>query len=87
MRTPLTLIPIAWTYYVWLVTFSTFNPGYKTKFSMKKLVVMNLCAGGFGGILAAFQLRIKSKMLLFCFFIGSILETIIIYLIFIVILE
>ncbi|HDT8180685.1 hypothetical protein NG861_00050 [Enterococcus faecalis] len=81
MRSPLTLtlLPIAWNSIVWLYTFSTFNPSYKTNFSIKKLAIMNLCAGGLGGILAGVQLHIKSIKLWTCFIIGGILDGIVIY--------
>ncbi|RXV47107.1 hypothetical protein CYQ27_04105 [Enterococcus faecalis] len=81
MRSPLTLtlLPIAWNSIVWLYTFSTFNSSYKTKFSIKKLAIMNLCAGGLGGILAGVQLHIKSIKLWTCFIIGGILDGIVIY--------
>lgn len=87
MRSPLilTLIPIAWNFWVWMYTFSTFNPKYKTKFSIKKLVIMNLSAGGLGGVFAGFQMHIKSKKLWCSFIIGSILDIVMIYFIFILV--
>lgn len=87
MRGPLTLslIPIFWNLFVWMYTFSTFNPNYKTKFSLRKLAIINLCAGGLGGIVAGLQMHIKSKKLWICFIIGSILDIIMIYSIFILI--
>lgn len=83
----LTLIPIFWNIWVWMHTFSSFNPNYKTKFNWKKLAIMNLCAGGLGGIVAGLQMHIKSKKLWFCFVVGSILDITMIYLVFILIAD
>lgn len=83
MRSPLTLtlIPIFWNIWVWMYTWGTFNSKIKTR--VRTLAIMNLCAGGLGGLVADIQTPIKSKRLWFCIIIGSIPDIIITYYIFI----
>lgn len=83
MRSPLvlTLIPIVLNLSAWIYTFSTFNSNYKTKFSIKKIMIMNLCAGGLGGLVALLQLRVRFKVLWGSAIVGSFLSIIMIYLI------